>query len=678
MIKKILTAFLLLPTLLCAQINTDRVMTIARNALYFEDYVLSIQYFNQVINAKPYLYEPYFFRGLAKINLDDFQGAEADCDAAIHRNPYVVGAYQIRGLARIRQNNFDGAIEDYRTALKYDPENLVLWHNLSLCHLQKEDYDAAKEDLGKLLEISPKYTRAYLMRGEVALKQKDTIQALNDFEKAIAIDRYDPDGWGARAIVRLQQGNYKDAETDLDQAIHLSARNAGNYINRALARFHQNNLRGAMSDYDLALDIDPNNFLGHYNRGLLRAQVGDDNRAIEDFDFVLKMEPDNMMATFNRGLLRAQTGDYRGAISDYTKVIDAYPNFMAGYYHRAEARKKAGDRKGAEQDEFKIMKAQIDKRNSVTTDDKDVADNPQDGEDSGKTRKKSDKNMDNYRKIVIADDSEAEQKYKSDYRGRVQDRNVAIKMEPMYALTYYEKQSEVKRIVHFHKYIEELNHEKIFPKPLRITNMEAPLAEEQVRFHFALVDSHTSDIVNNDKDGKKRFLRGLDFYLVQDFTSSIDDFTQAILLDENFFPAYFMRSLVRCKQLEYKKAEAGMTEGVPGVSKDDKRQPEVTALDYDIVKKDLDKVIQLAPDFVYAYYNRGNVLSMLKDYRGALADYDKAIELNKDFAEAYFNRGLTHIFLGNNKQGIRDLSKAGELGIVSAYNIIKRFTNMRE
>ena len=72
------------------------------------------------------------------------------------------------------------------------------------------------------------------------------------------------------------------------------------------------------------------------------------------------------------------------------------------------------------------------------------------------------------------------------------------------------------------------------------------------------------------------------------------------------------------------------------------------------------------------------MLSLLKDYRGALVDYDKAIELNKDFAEAYFNRGLTHIFLGNNKQGITDLSKAGELGIVSAYNIIKRFTNTRE
>ena len=102
MIKKILLAILLLPTLLYAQINTERVMTIARNALYFEDYVLSIQYFNQVINAKPYLYEPYFFRGLAKINLDDYQGAESDCDAAIQRNPFVVGAYQIRGHVSVR------------------------------------------------------------------------------------------------------------------------------------------------------------------------------------------------------------------------------------------------------------------------------------------------------------------------------------------------------------------------------------------------------------------------------------------------------------------------------------------------------------------------------------------------------------------------------------------------
>lgn len=675
MIKKILTVLILFPTLVYAQINTDRVMTIARNALYFEDYVLSIQYFNQVINAKPYLYEPYFFRALAKLNLEDFQGAETDCDAAIQRNPFVVGAYQVRGLARIRQNKFDGAIEDYQKALHYDPENITLWHNLTLSHIQKKDYDSAKKDLENLLRVSPRYTRAYLMRGEVFLQQKDTVAALNDFNKALELDKYDADAWAARAIVRLQQEKYAEAESDLDRAIHLSARNAGNYINRALARFHQNNLRGAMSDYDLALDIDPNNFIGHYNRGLLRARVGDDNRAIEDFDFVIRMEPDNMMAIFNRGLLRAQTGDYRGAIQDYSTVIEEYPNFLAGYYQRAEARKKIGDRKGAEQDEFKLLKAQLDKQNGVK--DKDVAQNKNQEveEDEGnKTRKKSDKNMNNYRRIVIADDSEAEQRYTSDYRGRVQDKNVNIKLEPMYALTYYEKISDVKRSVNFHKYIEDLNRSGVLPKRLRITNMEAPLTEEQVKFHFALIDTHTSAIVDDEKDASRRFARAIDFYLVQDFSSAVSDLTQTILLDGNFFPAYFMRALIRCKQLEYQKAEQNTGTDMPG----DNARKEITAVDYEVVIKDLDKVIELAPDFVYAYYNRANVSAMLKDYRSAIVGYDKAIELNPDFADAYFNRGLTHIFLGNNKLGISDLSKAGELGIVSAYNVIKRFTEQTE
>ena len=437
-----------------------------------------------------------------------------------------------------------------------------------------------------------------------------------------------------------------------------------------------------MSDYDLALSIDPNNFLGHYNRGILRAQVGDDNRAIEDFDFVLQIEPDNMMATFNRGVLRAQTGDYQGAISDYSKVIEEYPNFMTGYYQRAEARRKMGDLKGAEADEFKIMQMQIDRRNGVSPNQQqDTADNSgQDTDDSsdGKTRKKSDKNMENYRKIVIADDSEMEQRYTSDYRGRVQDRNVVIKLEPMYALTYYEKESEVNHQVHYYKYIDDLNRQKIFPKPLRITNREAPLTEEQVHYHFALTDAHTADIVKDSRDAKARFMRGLDFYLVQDLTSSIEDFTQSILLDDTFFPAYFMRALVRYKQLEYRKAEAAMDGTPTGTTADSKQQTDMTAIDYETVKGDLDQVIRLAPDFVYGYYNRGNVLSMLKDYRAALADYDKAIELDPNLAEAYFNRGLTHIFLGNNKQGISDLSKAGELGIVSAYNVIKRFTEVPE
>ena len=141
----------------------------------------------------------------------------------------------------------------------------------------------------------------------------------------------------------------------------------------------------------------------------------------------------------------------------------------------------------------------------------------------------------------------------------------------MFALTYYERQVDLKSNIHYHKSIDELNHLKLLPKSLRITNMEAPLSQEQALSHFALLDTHSSDVIEDENNAVKWFMRGLDFYLVQDFMSSVEDLTKSILLDENFFPAYFMRALVRYKQLEYKKAEAALVDDVVVMGTDFKR-----------------------------------------------------------------------------------------------------------
>lgn len=51
-----------------------------------------------------------------------------------------------------------------------------------------------------------------------------------------------------------------------------------------------------------------------------------------------------------------------------------------------------------------MLKAQLDKQNGVDPN-KQTADNTE----NNKTRKKSDKNMNNYRKIVVADNEEGEE-----------------------------------------------------------------------------------------------------------------------------------------------------------------------------------------------------------------------------------------------------------------------------
>lgn len=108
---------------LYAQLNTDRITAIGRNALYFNDYVLSIQYFNQVIKLKPYLAEPYLLRGIAKVQLSDYQGSLQDLNRAIERNPFHPGAYYTRGYIYRQMQDYEAAERDFTSALVHAPEN---------------------------------------------------------------------------------------------------------------------------------------------------------------------------------------------------------------------------------------------------------------------------------------------------------------------------------------------------------------------------------------------------------------------------------------------------------------------------------------------------------------------------------------------------------------------------
>ncbi len=666
----ILALSLLVCALLKAQINTEQMMIIGRNALYFEDYVLSIQYFNKVISAKPYLHEPYFFRGLAKFYLDDYIGAESDFTAAIEKNPYVSRSYQLRGLSRANIDKYIEAEADFRMAIKYDPQNPVLWQNLAVTAIKRENWDVAAAVIDSLLVFSPRNTDGYLMRTQVAVKQGDSLMAQRMIDEAVRNDEYSSDVYSMRAMLYAENERYEEAEKDIDRAIELMPGTYNYYLNRALIRYYRNNLRGAMEDYDMALYIEPDDFTGHYNRGLLRMQVGDDNRAIEDFDKVLSIDPDNTMARFNRALLRDNTGNIQGAIDDYTRVLDDYPNFEYGYQCRAVARRKIGDDKGADADEVWLLKRRMASHSAVA-DDEEGGKHGAEKED--KVRKRSDRNVRNYNKMIVSDEMEGKQ-YATVYRGKVQNRNVYVELEPMFAMTYYEQINEMASNGYFYKAIDDINENSLLPQRLLLTNDERALSKNEVERHFADVDIQSKNIVDDEDDLYPRLARALDFYLVQDFDSSIEDLNIALTLDGDIWPVYFVRATVRYKQLESQHVNDANADAMIG-TKPDNALPNIN---YRLVKWDLDKVIDLVPDFAYAYYNRGNVHAKLSDFKSAVVDYTSAIEIDDKLAEAYYNRGLAKIYLGNTDDGINDLSKAGELGIYTAYNVIKRFKNATE
>ena len=686
--------------LLHAQINTDRVMAIGRNALYFEDYVLSIQYFNQVIKAKPWLAEPYFYRAVAKINLDDYKGAEEDCSLCLQRNPFLTQAYYARGIAHQSLDAYDEAIEDYTKGLEFKPEDRQMLVNMAVAYIQKKDYEGAEKTFDDLLRAHPKYAMTYLSRGAMYIEKGDTLKALADYDKAISMDPYYPPAYGNRAILHYQMGHFQQALDDLNEALRFDTRESGYYINRGLVRYQMNDLRGAMADYDQVIDLDSRNLIARFNRGLLRYQVGDNNRAIEDFDVVIEQQPDNFMAIYNRALLRFETGDYRGAIDDYDKVLNEYPSFLPGFVSRSEAKRKLGDVAGADRDYWAAIRMEEQAKKGQLPSKKDSAtDNDELTDEERNTREESDRNINKFNRLVVYDKEEQRKsKYQSEVRGRVQDRNVKVDLEPQFVLTYYEKPDPVKKLVYYDKSVEDFNRLMVLSHQLRLTNEEGALSEDQIARHFQSIDDYSARIDRDPSLVFALFGRAMDFMLVQDFAESIADLDRVIELNPDFALAYFCRAVERYKQLMYNQSQQtqeedydltngsmnlniGKTARPNTVKPSDAKMAQLRdnrrAVEHEQIIRDYDRVIQLNPSFVFAYFNRANLRCAQRDFRAAIVDYDEAIRRDPDFAAAYFNRGLAKLSLGQATDGIADLSKSGELGIYNAYSIIKRMTARR-
>ena len=653
-----------------AQLNTDRITAIGRNALYFEDYVLSIQYFNQVIRLKPYLSEPYFYRAIAKIQLEDYQGALQDCNAAIERNPFAPGCYYARGYIYRQLEQPEKAEADYTEALHFSPDNRTYMLLRADTRAQMKHYDDALEDVEHLLRREPQAASVWAEKGQIAFLKEDTLLALESFEQAAKYDKANPAVWSALGMLNLMLEREDEAYVQLTQAINLGSKWAGDFINRGVIHYHRQNYRGALSDYDQAVKMAPRDAECYYNRGIMRQEVGDYNRALEDLNTAVQLAPDRTDMRYQRGLAELQLKQWRQAISDMKAIIESYPYFVPAYYLTAQALEQQGKMQEAFQyrekaHNLEMRKEELQaKKNNMPKTDIVVADaQPQ--------KKDHRKEFSSAVAQNSTDLNEEEQKYDSETRGTIQKRYQDVVSEPNIVLSYYSYDQSLRRTNYYHPLVEALNKSQALPAALRFTGQEVALTAEMVDFHFAeitrlsqYIDAHLDTRQADDNLLPYIFLaRAVEFAVVQDYASAIDDCTRALqtpMLSQQLVSVIlFCRANWRYRLLEYQRATG---------------EQEATAnMDYEIMLRDYDQIIRLQPDFSFALYNKANILGAQKQWNDAINYYTQAIQVDADFAEAYFNRGLIYVYIGENEKGLADLSKAGELGIYQAYNLITRF-----
>lgn len=629
-----------------AQWNTSSMLRIGQNAIYFDDYVNAINNFNNIIQVKPYLSEPYFFRGLAKLNLDDYEGAIQDFSQAIELNPNYFHAYTYRGVALNSLKKYEDALKDYAEAISLDPTAAYVYANRGITEAEMGDYSAAEKDYSKALFLDNKLLAAYLNRAIVREKLENSEGAMADCNAAIRLNMFSDDAYGLRGYLFYQQKDYHNAIDDFNRALKANPANKRILMNRAMVWYEMKKYPETLADYSEVVRLDSNYIYAYYNRAMLRAEFGETNAAIRDLDKVVDMNPDNILIYFNRGLLKMEIKDWYGAYDDFSESIRLYPDFVKAYLVRAGVSAQLHDEKAAELDQYMAMQIM----------------------DRYKKMKDGDRNAlvdttANFRKLI--DINARQDEVRDVINGRIQDKNVIIELQEIFYVQYMSLDSlRNGKVQYYNKHIMDYNQTHNYDPAITICNKKQMYPAGAVQQFIEKLSGQ----IAKDGDLNSYLLRG-SFYLNQeDYPRAIDDFTVIVNKEPRNLLALFNLANARMLMYDYIESVEDKTTKVIGEKENENRK-----VDYSLVLQGYNKCLEIDPDFVFALFNMANVYAKNGEIDKAISTYTRVIRQDKDIAEAYYNRGLLYIYTGQKALANADLGKAGELGIVSAYNIIKRY-----
>ena len=635
-----------------AQYNREYFFWVGRTCMMNHNYQEAIRTLNTLLRVDDKAFEGYFLRGIAKYNLDDLIGAEADFTTAIQLNPVYTQAYTYRAITRSRLGNYDDALQDFKEAIDLRPDLPGPYYSRGVTRLLNQQFELAIADFDKFIRQENKVADAFICRGLSYLHLKDTVQAYENFNRAIRTNREDPNGYNRRGGLYLTQKRFDEAEADFNKAIECDSTYLLSYFNRALVYSDTNRPMPALADFDKVIQLDSTNSLTYFNRAMLRAQIGDYNRALEDYDKVAFYSPNNVLVYYNRAGVHAQLGNIEQAVEDYTSAIELYPDFANAYIYRGRLREFLRDPKGAKQDRETAQRkiAEYKKRLSDSTY-SIYADTTQ-----------------HFDRLLSFDS-----KFVGSSFERIAGRNGGheeMRLLPLFKFTLMEPDSmptvEPYRLQRVEDFKQRIGNPRMVLS-CRTSNIEADALVE--------LDQGYLEALRGENSWTMLFQRGITQSLVKQYTNSVNTLTAAIELNPSNPFLYLNRSTTRAEMIDFISSIDNSYQRITIDSDPANRlnNNSKRTYSYDEAIADLNKALKLFPDFAHLYYNRANLQALSGNLPDAFEDYSKAIELNPAFAEAYYNRGVVQIFMKDTRKGCLDLSKSGELGILSAYELLKQY-----
>ncbi|GAB4236243.1 MAG: hypothetical protein Kow0049_21280 [Stanieria sp.] len=450
-----------------------------------------------------------------------------------------------------------------------------------------------------------------------------------------------------RANELVELGNKQEAIKYYSQALRLDPTNPLIYYQRAVVRSSIGDKEGAFDDYSQIIKLTPNyqviapeysrNFLTQaYNeRGKILLESRNKQKAVDDFTEAIKLNPDYGQPYRGRASALSALGNQPQAETDYSSYLRFYPEDSTGYYNRGVVRYQLGNLEGALADYNQAIR--LDENFSAAY---------------------------YYNRAIVNDDLGDENAALDDYQQALSlNDKVFIENNRPRSRGYHERGIILARLGDrlIHSAEKEITpEESIIASYYCDASIKQPVQETQA---YSEAKQYYDDAIKDFKEAirydsnldsleyARAFrVRGYIYSRLGKPQQAIQDFNQALYVDNKYAPAYFARGCVRTESGDYQKAIEDYNLAIRyGKGKD---QEHTLAIRQDR-NSDFDKA--------ESYYHRGQAYAKLKQYQKAVQDYTEALEkyhLPKVKAAKYhYARGDAFYALKDYQQAKQDYTK---------------------
>ncbi|MDH5190530.1 MAG: PEP-CTERM system TPR-repeat protein PrsT [Gammaproteobacteria bacterium] len=333
--------------------------------------------YSKAIEINQYSNDARVQRALTRVNLENFDGANADINIlnqVASKHPLVM---YVHGVLLFKQSKFSDAAGKFEQVLKtwstHAPSNYLLgaaqymlgnseqsetYLNktlnaypgyvpvrklLATLYLRKRDFDSAEAVISPAIKKAPEDDQIYSILGRVYTLRGDTQKGIEYLEKAVELNPAASANRLHLGLGLLKEGKSEQGISQLEVAVDLDDKADADDIALHLAHMTQKNYDKALEVANKLVSKEPESASPYKMMGRTYQAMKDEDSAIRAFKKALEINPGDPDASHYLAVNAVKSNNIKQAKKLYEQVLEHHSNELRAMLKLAELSTYQGD-----------------------------------------------------------------------------------------------------------------------------------------------------------------------------------------------------------------------------------------------------------------------------------------------------------------------------------------------